>query len=184
MFPGFDDRQLHYWMKKGLVERLRKPYYRSAKRQWDQFERWSVANQVYSPSYISLESALSHHGLIPEGVFHITSVTTLHTRTFDIGKTRYFYRSVRPQFFFGYDILERNGAAVRMADLEKTVLDVLYFNPTLVDPAGFKAMRLERMILKEQLRKDVIEDYLKLANNKSLTKRYRQLQKWIDDHAG
>ena len=184
VFPGFADRQLHYWMKKGLIMRLRKPWYRSTKRPWDQFERWTIANRIYSPSYISLESALSYHGLIPEGVFHITSVTTLHTRTFDIGKTRYFYRTVRPQYFFGYDILEQNGTAVRMADFEKTVLDLLYFNTTLTTAADFEGLRLERSTLRERLRKDVIADYLKLARNGALVKRYGQLENWIHDHAG
>jgi predicted transcriptional regulator of viral defense system len=111
-------------------------------------------------------------------------VTTLHTRTFDIGKTRYFYRTVRPHYFFGYDILEQNGTAVRMADFEKTVLDLLYFNTTLTTAADFEGLRLERTTLRERLRKDVIDDYLKLARNGALAKRYGQLEHWIHDHAG
>src|SRR3989344_7230482 len=39
-----------------------------------------VANKLYSPSYLSLEFALSYHGIIPETVYEITSVTTKTTR--------------------------------------------------------------------------------------------------------
>src|SRR3989338_6477780 len=34
-----------------------------------------IANKLYQPSYISLESALSYYGIIPETVYCITSVT-------------------------------------------------------------------------------------------------------------
>jgi len=42
-----------------------------------------IANKLYSPSYISLEFALSYHGVIPETVYEITSVTTKATRRFE-----------------------------------------------------------------------------------------------------
>lgn len=41
-----------------------------------------VAGMLHSPSQISLESALSYHGLIPESVYQVTSVTTRRSRTF------------------------------------------------------------------------------------------------------
>lgn len=183
VFPGFDDRQLHTWQVKGYVERLRKPWYRIAQRPWSQFERWTVANRVYAPSYISLESALSYHGFIPEGVFHITSVTTLHTRTFDMGKTRYFYRNVKPSYFFGYDILEQGGTAVRMADVEKTLLDLFYLDPQHKAPEDFEALRLDRTGIRASLRPEIFADYLLLANNKALAHRVKNFNRWLHDHA-
>ena len=35
-----------------------------------------VANKLYEPSYVSLNTALSHYGIIPEVVYAVTSVTT------------------------------------------------------------------------------------------------------------
>ena len=164
------------------MERLRKPWYRIAKRPWSQFERWTVANRIQAPSYISLESALSHHGFIPEGVFHITSITTLHTRVFDIGRTRYFYRNVKPSYFFGYDILEKNGLAVRMADAEKTLLDLLYLNVRHRTADDFEALRLDRSGIREVLRPDVFADYLTLAGNAALAHRVKNFNRWLHDH--
>jgi len=37
---------------------------------------FEVANHIREPSYVSLESALSYYGLIPEAVYTTTSVTT------------------------------------------------------------------------------------------------------------
>lgn len=44
---------------------------------------FSVAQLIYGPSYISLESALSAHGWIPEGVRDIVSVTSRLPKDFD-----------------------------------------------------------------------------------------------------
>ena len=42
-----------------------------------------LAQRIYGPSYISLESALSHHGWIPEAVYAITSVSLDRSREYD-----------------------------------------------------------------------------------------------------
>jgi hypothetical protein len=41
-----------------------------------------IAAALHSPSHISLESALAHHGLIPEAVYQVISVTAARSRTF------------------------------------------------------------------------------------------------------
>jgi hypothetical protein len=41
-----------------------------------------LAAVLHSPSHVSLESALSCHGLIPEAVFQVGSVTSARSRTF------------------------------------------------------------------------------------------------------
>jgi hypothetical protein len=43
---------------------------------------FAIAAMLHSPSHISLESALSHHGLIPEAVYQVGSVTSRRSRTF------------------------------------------------------------------------------------------------------
>jgi len=41
-----------------------------------------IANLLYGPSYISYEWALSTYGLIPEGVYVVTSVSSLKSKTY------------------------------------------------------------------------------------------------------
>jgi hypothetical protein len=42
-----------------------------------------IAAVLHSPSHVSLESALAYHGLIPEAVYTVSSVTSLRSRVFD-----------------------------------------------------------------------------------------------------
>ncbi|MGM0466146.1 MAG: type IV toxin-antitoxin system AbiEi family antitoxin domain-containing protein [Acidobacteriota bacterium] len=42
-----------------------------------------IAAMLHSPSHVSLESALAHHGLIPEAVYQVASVTSSRSRTFN-----------------------------------------------------------------------------------------------------
>jgi len=47
-----------------------------------QVNAYELAQRVHGPSYISLESALAHHGWIPEAVYTITSASQHRSRTF------------------------------------------------------------------------------------------------------
>ena len=54
-------------------------------------EPFLIANHLYGPSYISLESALFHWGLIPERVYEISSVTPKISKRFMAQNTVYSY---------------------------------------------------------------------------------------------
>jgi len=86
-------------------------------------DKYKIANKVYSPSYISLDSALSKYDLIPETVYTITSVTTKATREFTDEQTIYRYYRIKKEAFIGY----RKEGDTLLADPEKAVVDYLYF---------------------------------------------------------
>ncbi len=88
---------------------------------------WIVANKLYSPSYVSLDSALSHYGLIPESVYGVTSVTTRMTREFEACDTFFSYHTIKAQAYHGYIPLSIEGKTVLVAEREKAVADTLYF---------------------------------------------------------
>ena len=50
-----------------------------------------VANQIHGPSYVSLDYALCHYGLIPESVHEVTSVTIRRSKTYDTPLGRFTY---------------------------------------------------------------------------------------------
>jgi len=178
-FPELDGRQFRRWQASGWVKQLRKPYYRIAFRTWTVYERWAAANAVYAPSYVSLETALGHYGFIPEGVFQITSITTRHTRSFEIEGMRHSYRNVLPAWFFGYTLLEQGQVVVRMAGPEKCLLDVLHFNRDLRGPADFEAMRFDRIGICEAIDPAVWQGHLSLSTNQALHRRARAFQRWL-----
>ena len=66
-----------------------------------------MANHIMGPSYVSLESALSYHGLIPEKVYEVSSVTTKATRQFSTPLGAYSYtRLPLPYYSYGIRSLE------------------------------------------------------------------------------
>jgi len=53
-----------------------------------------LANLIHGPSYVSLEYALAYHGLIPERVETVTSVTLTRARAFDTPVGRFTYQRI------------------------------------------------------------------------------------------
>lgn len=75
--------KINYWVKSGDLVQVKKGLYVLGKRISDQVPNsFLLANQLYGPSYVSLDSALAYHGLIPERVFQTSSVTTRLSKTF------------------------------------------------------------------------------------------------------
>lgn len=62
-----------------------------------------LGNVLFGPSYVSLEFALGWHGLIPEGVVELTSVTTRRTRHFDTPLGLFSYTHL-PLPLYGLDV--------------------------------------------------------------------------------
>ncbi|KKT26740.1 MAG: hypothetical protein UW11_C0006G0006 [Parcubacteria group bacterium GW2011_GWA2_43_9b] len=85
-----------------------------------------VANKLYAPSYISLEFALSYHGVIPETVYEITSITTKSTRRFEALGKIFSYRKIKKTAYTGYEIQKQQGLSFYIADAEKSFVDANY----------------------------------------------------------
>jgi hypothetical protein len=122
--------QLTRWQKRGLVIRLKRGIYALNKRDRRvNFSRFFLANQLLWPSYVSMESALSYYGLIPEAVADVTSVSTKKTSRFTNTIGRFIYQRVKPDAFRGYRTYkDEAGLECLIAEPEKAVVDFLYLN--------------------------------------------------------
>jgi predicted transcriptional regulator of viral defense system len=122
----------------------------------DRLERLSLPGYVTAPfpSYVSLQSALYHHGMIeqiPE-VIYAASLARSGRRETPLGTLSIHH--VAPQFFFGFEPAGRTG--YKMATAEKALLDVLYLSPAksglfasapeIELPRRFSTRRARRMI--------------------------------------
>lgn len=90
--------------------------------------KFALACQLYSPSYISFESALSYHQLIPEAVYVITSACYLNkSKQFknELGEFSYQYIPVRP-FFLEVQQLKNQGGNSLMATPVRALYDTIY----------------------------------------------------------
>jgi len=83
-----------------------------------------LANLIYGPSFISLESALSFHGLIPERVEAMLSVTTGRSREFDTPVGRFVYCATRmDSFSLGVVRITEERTPFLMASPERALAD-------------------------------------------------------------
>ena len=115
---------LHSYTKNGFITRLKRGLYAFP----DAFPPDSlIANKLYEPSYISLQFALSYHGVIPETVYEITSITTKATRRFEVEGKIYTYRRIKQSAFSGYRTERQAGISFLIAEPEKAFVDLLYF---------------------------------------------------------
>ncbi|MEI6971183.1 MAG: hypothetical protein WCL44_06660 [bacterium] len=120
--------------------------------------REHLANLIYGPSYVSLDSALSHHGLIPERVESVTSVTTGRSRWFDTPFGRFTYQSLALDRYALGALLSTGGVTPYLiASPEKALVDKVWldkrfsgtrtgdFGPYLHDDLRIDAERLQAL---------------------------------------
>ena len=177
-FNDFDNRRLVEWQEKGYIIKLRRGYYSFEEVVKGDDFRYFSANKLYSPSYISMESALSYYNLIPEGVFTTVSLTTRNTTVFSTPVGTFNYRNIKPQLFFGYRLLNFQAHTIKMAEPEKSILDYLYLNK--VDtPDMLEGIRLNESQLHDLLDYDKLHHYARIFNSKILQWRIQLLKKML-----
>lgn len=81
-----------------------------------------IAMVLRYPSYLSLEYALSKHGILSQRVHTLTLVTTKNTYTYSTPENEYEYHQVKRELFFGHE--RQNG--IQIARPEKALLDLVY----------------------------------------------------------
>jgi len=89
------------------------------------FSRELLANLIYGPSCISLEYALHYHGLTPERVEALTSITTGRSRSFLTPVGLFKYRMIPLQAFQTgmMRIEQRNDQSFLIAEPDKALAD-------------------------------------------------------------
>lgn len=144
-FPNDNEQtikqNLKSWVKKELLERIIKGIYKL--KETEIKDELLLASYFDENSYISLESALSFYGMIPEYPYSITSVTTKKTKKFRTGYGIFSYRKIKSDLFFGFKLITGNNYLYRLATPEKALFDFIYLNQKEIKtPDYFKEMRL------------------------------------------
>ena len=137
--------QLARWCRSGRLVPLRRGVYLLGvpyrKRHPHPF---TIANSLRRASYVSLQSALAHHGLIPESVPSVTSVTTGRPGEFRTPEGHHIFRHIQRSLFAGYRRIEVSpGQAAFVATPEKALLDLIYLTPGGDETAFLDALRLQ-----------------------------------------
>lgn len=141
------EKQLSRWAAAGKLCQLRRGLYTLA----EPYRKvtphpFLIANQLRAPSYISLQSALEYHGLIPEYVPVVTSVTTTRPGEIRTPLGAYLYRHIKRNSFGGYRSIDLGGGQTAfIASPEKALLDLIYLTPRADEGAWLEELRLQNL---------------------------------------
>lgn len=154
---------LSRWKKKGWVLSLKKGIYELSYPGDYLIPDLYIANRLYAPSYVSLETALSNYNIIPEVSMTVTSITTKPTRRFTNKHGLFIYRTISSAAFSGYYIEEERGFPVFIAEPEKAFVDYLYFKVFYDKSINLKEARIDWGIV-SKLNKRKMARYANLYN--------------------
>lgn len=170
--PTILRRQISEWLKKALLVTLKRGVYtlNDADRKVG-ITPFAISQLLYTPSYISLESALSYYNFIPEQVMIVTAISTKKTQTFNNAYGKFNYHHLSPENFDGY-IGENDeyGNPYFIATKEKAIVDFLYLRMRSIknlDKNIFdSSYRLQNL---EILNKTKLRHYAELFKQKKLS---------------
>jgi predicted transcriptional regulator of viral defense system len=172
--PNFDRSNITRWIKKGYIVRLRQEYYAFPEFKSKPDYALYFANRIYKPSYISLHTALSFYGIIPEAVVQITSVTSLKTISFKNDFGDYSYKSAKEDLMFGYDLKAMaDNRTIQFATPEKALLDLLYFYPFYANMQEIEELRLDEDYLQNDLNIELLKEFSLKFQSKALDQRVK-----------
>ncbi|MCD6085402.1 hypothetical protein J7J41_00165 [bacterium] len=169
IYPGEKDSLkvlLSRLTKKKKILRLKRDVYILPEK-FSEIEK--IANQIYFPSYLSFESALSFFGVLSQIPYSLIFATLLKSKKITLLDTSIEYRQIKKELFFGYFL--KNG--LYLASPEKALLDLLYFvslgklktNSKNIDFSKIRKKKLFKYLDKYPLKtKNLVKEIFKNQN--------------------
>jgi len=115
-----------------------------------------IANHLYGPSYVSMETALGHYGLIPERVHTVASMTLKLTKMYENSMGRFEYIHCPADYYsIGIRQVVEEGYAYLIASPEKALCDLIAYTPKL----RLRFVKSLQIYLEEDMRFDMDEFY-------------------------
>lgn len=136
-------------VKNEVLVKIERDKYRVAGRTVESFE---IANFLYEPSYVSLETALNYWGVLSQFPYEVTSVGTKKSLTKEIGGVLYSYAQMSPKYFGGFTKVD----GFLIASAEKALFDLEY-----LASKGLKAVHFDEYDM-SRVNKTIYRDLLKM----------------------
>jgi predicted transcriptional regulator of viral defense system len=139
---------LHKLTKKEEIKRVIKGWY-------SLYEDPIVSVFCFKPAYIGLQEALSLHNLWEQET-NVVIITTKKVRAGirEIFGNNVILRRIKPKYFFGFDLLNYENFFIPVSDIEKTLIDFVYFNETLTKETLIEIIKhIDKQKLIEYLKK-------------------------------
>ena len=143
--------------------------------------QYFVSNKIYSPSYVSLHSALAFYGIIPEAIVQTTAVSSLKKANFENSFGSFSYQQILPELMFGNEQKTfLNKHSLLFATPEKAILDLLYLYPQYNSEQEIIELRFDEEFMQEDLNVERLNELTEKFQSKVLRSRVNLLLKIHD----
>ncbi len=129
---------------------------------------FKIANFLYQPSYISLETALNYWGVVSQFPFEVTSITSKKTSTKSFDGKVYGFRHIAPKYFGMFTKVD--GALVALP--EKALFDQIYLTSKGLKTINFDEYDMTK--IKKTVFNDIVEQ---LSADKKIMELYFKIKK-------
>jgi hypothetical protein len=150
-------RRINYYVKIGKLYSPRRGIYTKDKN----YNKFELANKIYTPAYISFETILAQAGVIFQFYSQIFVASYL-TREIEIDDQKYSFRKIKDVVLINHKGLEFK-ENYWTASPERAFLDLLYLN---------KSYHFDNL---DSLNKEKIFEILSIYKNKALEKRVKEI---------
>jgi len=152
---------LSRWVKQNKIFRLKTKYYSLIPLE-DKFQ----LQRLFPGTYIALHSALEYYGSTTQRFNNLDLITKNLLKTRHIENTEIHFHKVKNKLFFGFRKAQINNTEVFISDIEKTIIDCIYFSSIvyLTETDNFIKKN------KQKINLDLISDYLKKTGSSILSK--------------
>ena len=153
-----------------LVQLRRGLYITTSKVKSTMPETFLISNHLLGPSYVSIDSALFHWGLIPERVYQVTAVSNKLSKKFKTPLGIFSYTHIPlPYYSFGIEQLALTETqTVKIASPEKALSD------KIITTAGIQ-LRSSKQVL------TYLEEELRIEKESLRNLNTREMVKWLPD---
>ncbi len=179
--PGFDKNNLTRWAKQNLLVKLRNSWYSFPDYIKMPNIQHFVSNKIYSPSYVSLHSALAFYGIIPEAIVQTTAVSSLKKANFENIFGSFSYHQLLPELMFGNEqktFIDKH--SLFFATPEKAILDLLYLYPQYNSEQEIIELRFDEDFMQDELNVERLNEFTEKFQSKALRNRVDLLLKIHD----
>jgi len=175
--------QISRWVKDGRLIKLHKGLYILAEPYRKiKPEPFCIANGLKSASYVSIQSALSWYGLIPEFVPVVTSVTTGRPQLIETPMGRFDFRHINKNYFRGYQQVElSDGQTAFIARPEKALLDLVYLTPGSDKEEFIEELRLQSL---DRIDEAVLRELAEKTRSPKIRRALQNIERIIDRGEG
>lgn len=133
-------RMISYLCQTGQIVRIRKGVYILGKNhpRYSPPSQYRLANILYGPSYLSLQTALAYYGLIPEAVHEVTSMNAKRHKRFTTPLGVYSYHYLAPNIYsVGIEFVPVDqGGPFLIATPVKALLDLIWLHRRGIEAGG------------------------------------------------